>query len=249
MKIVTFNLNSWKPITKMPYKDRIEMLAFYIKNKYRDELPEVIALQEVIAGRAGKYLDMLNEAFDGYYKVWGPIGGAFDYAKHYRSIMNVTLCKADYDPAELTSPYSVLPNRFIFNDYNGIGIINVHIPQVVNLTGKATWYIKERRRLRRILWHQVIKFAETVKDEYGYSDIIIVGDLQESSAGTHIAKLTKLGFTEPVEDVPTVEGSFFKEKSIDHILSSSSCVDASLEVDSSLTRFGLSDHHMLCLHF
>ncbi|SCW53432.1 Endonuclease/Exonuclease/phosphatase family protein [Ruminococcaceae bacterium YRB3002] len=253
MKIVTFNLNSWMPVKKMPYRNRITTLAQHIKEKYGDDLPEVIALQEVIAGRDGKNLDELDKAFDGCYRVCGPMGDAFDYTKHSRSIINVTLCKADYKPGILMSPASVLPNRFIINEYNGIGIINVHVPQVANLSGKAGWYIRERRRLRRIFWHQLIKFAGAVRDDY--TDIIIVGDLQEGSDGTHIAKLKKLGFTEPVEGVPTVDGSFFREHCIDHILLSSDPGDfgtgtgtGSLEVDSTLTKSGLSDHHMLCLN-
>ncbi|MBD5548314.1 MAG: hypothetical protein HDQ97_13085 [Lachnospiraceae bacterium] len=245
--IVSFNMNTWLPVDRsLSYERKINNFSVYVKQLCNGTPPKVICLQEVIAGKGQIYLEFIKKEFSEY-EVITPV---FDFEKHYKSIMSVTLIRKD-----ILNDYTVnvlddecLPNRvnYVVADIEGVlfRIINLHVPQIVNFKNKATWYIDERKRLNEIMWKRLEEEAKKYKDV----KVLIVGDFQESSDGPNIAKLKAAGYGVYASKNPTVDNIFFLEKHIDHIIFSDSAIEAlrpiTLFTDSSVLG-KLSDHCIL----
>ena len=245
--IVSYNLNGWKPVTNLSYLDKIRTVGKYILGTYKESLPEVIGLQEMIGGADAKYLSDLNEALDENYNILTPPN--FDHLTHHRSIMNVTLVRKDLIITEVRPIGSILPNRIfdviILIDGRPVHVINYYAVQIQNFRGKADWYILDRTVKHEELWRALLLAAETVKDDF----VILLGDLQENSKnGNNILKLSKMGYCEKIAGFPTVCNDFFSEQSIDHILYSRRAFElfkpSSFALDGNLLG-EVSDHSML----
>lgn len=89
--IVTFNLNGWLPVRRdITFAEKLKKASQEIA--FSDQQPIIIMLQEMIGGRERKCIDLLEEYFEDY-KVILPAG--FDYHRHSRSILSVTLIRKD----------------------------------------------------------------------------------------------------------------------------------------------------------
>ncbi len=244
-KIISQNFNSWCPVNaRITQSDKIKLFADYIKNKYDSAV--IIAVQEFITG-GGKYLDELYEAFDKEYFVVVP--PCFDYRTHARSLVTVTLLKkSSTERFEVRDLGKSLPNRisYIVAWIEGTPwtIINIYAVQIANFTGKAEWYAELRRRQHHELWQEILSEAWAQKDD----SVIILGDFQESSKGSHIRELTEMGYIEIKTGLPTVRNCFFKQWNIDHILFSKKAWNdfypISMDYDGNLLD-ELSDHILL----
>lgn len=245
--IVSFNMNAWMPVDRgSTYEEKINNFGVYVKQLCDGTLPRVICLQEVIAGKGGTYLEVIKKKFSEY-EVITPV---FDFEKHYKSIMSVTLIRKD-----ILDDYTVkvlddecLPNRvnYVVADIKGVllRIINIHVPQIVNFKHKATWYIDERKKLNEKMWRLLKEEAIKYKD----AKLIIVGDFQESSDGPNITKLKEAGYGVCASKNPTVDNDFFLEKCIDHIIFSDSAIKTLRPITlltNSAVLGKLSDHCIL----
>lgn len=213
-KFISFNFNSWKPIAKVKHSTKIKEFAEYVFDKYGE--PIGICIQEFITG-GGKYLDELYEAFDKKYCVITP--PSFDYRTHKRSIVTVTLLKKSMiEKYEVIDIGNCLPNRTsyvrAYIDGEPWYIMNCYMVQTANLSGKADWFISQRKEQKEMLWSEVMEELARQKD----SRIIALGDFQESSEASHIKELKEFGYKEAVAGFSTVRNDFFAEKNIDHIL-------------------------------
>lgn len=245
--IVSFNMNAWLPVDRsLSYERKVNIFAVYVKRLCGGTPPRVICLQEVIAGKGQIYLKVIKKEFSEY-EVITPV---FDFEKHYKSIMSVTLIRKD-----ILNDYTVkvlddecLPNRvnYVVADIEGVlfRIINIHVPQIVNFKCKAAWYIDERKRLNKKMWKLLEEEAKKYKD----AKFLIVGDFQESSEGPNIGKLKETGYGVYASKNPTVDNDFFPEKCIDHIIFSDSAIETlrpiTLLTDSTVLG-KLSDHCIL----
>lgn len=245
--IVSFNMNAWLPVDRsLSYKSKIINFSAYVKRLCNGMLPKVICLQEVIAGKEQIYLDFIKKEFSAY-EVITPV---FDFEKHYKSIMSVTLiCKNvlnDYTVEILDD--KCLPNRvnYVVADIEGtlFRIINIHVPQIVNFKNKAAWYIHERKRFNEIMWKRLEEESIKYKD----ARVLIAGDFQESSDGSNIAKLKAAGYGVYASKSLSTDDIFSSEKCIDHIIFSDSAIETLRPIttftDSSVLG-RLSDHCIL----
>ena len=106
--IITYNENGYRPIDPaISFEQKLKDTAKDIKATYG--LPLIIMLQEVLAGRNMKFLNLLRVLYPEYELI---LPASFDYVTHYKSIMSVTLVRRDslgsYRVVELDSE---LPNR------------------------------------------------------------------------------------------------------------------------------------------
>lgn len=242
--IVSFNMNAWLPVNRsLSLEEKISNFAVYVQSLC--DTPMIICLQEMFAGKGGTYLKLLEKEFPEY-EVISPAG--FDFKKHYKSIMCVTLILKD-----ALNNYTVnvlddecLPNRvnYIIADINGVcvRIINVHIPQiVVGFKTRPVWYRNKRKKLNEEMWRLLVDEAKAYKD----AELLIAGDFQESYDGSNIAKLKEVGYGVYTGEHLTVD--IFPEN-IDHIIFSKPAVETlnpiTLLTDSSVVG-KLSDHGIL----
>lgn len=243
--ILSYNLNGWCPVNrKLSYDQKIRSFASYVFKFY--EKPICIMIQEIIAGRDQKYLKLIESLFKDY-EVILPF---FDYDKHNRSIMSVTLIKKDVLKGYSRRDFDVeLPNRInyvIANiDNEEYHLINTHVVQTVNFKNKAAWFIEERKRLYKYQWELLISKAKETND----CNVIIAGDFQEPFHESHLIELERLGYKGPqLNNTNTVENSFFGDNTcIDHIIFSASAYKKHMPVilvDSN--KVGLwSDHSLI----
>ena len=244
---ITFNLNSWVPVAKnMSYKEKISKFASFVRRKYGS--PSVIAIQEVITG-GGRYLDEIYNAFEGDYHVIVP--PTFDYRLHAKSLVTVTLLKkSDVDQFEVKHLGKCLPNRISYVtawiDGKPWSILNVYAVQISYFAGRTEEYIAVRKELHEKLWEELLTEAKNQSKER----VVILGDLQESSEGSHVKDLISMGYRELILGCPTVRNEIFAEKSIDHILfSEKAWADfnpAGFAMDGDLVN-EISDHCLLAV--
>lgn len=245
-KFISFNFNSFKPIAKVKHSVKITEFADYVFDKYGELI--CIGIQEFITGD-GKYLDELYEAFGKKYYVITP--PSFDYRTHKRSLVTVTLLKKSIvETYEVIDIGHCLPNRIsylrAYIDGEPWYIMNCYMVQTANFSGKADWFIAQRKEQKEMLWSEVMEELAKQKD----SRIITLGDFQESSDSSHIKELKELGYKEATAGLPTVRNDFFAEKNIDHILLSARAWDefkpAGFALDGDLID-EISDHCLLVI--
>lgn len=246
--VISMNFNSWKPITTIKYSTKITHFARFVREHYGESEPTCIAIQEFITG-GGKYLDELYKAFGGKYYILTP--PSFDYRVHNRSIVSLVLLnKSTVEKYEVINFGHCLPNRILYAMANINGkswrIMNCYQVQTANFTGRADWYIAQRKELRKVLWKETMEELSRQKD----SRMIVLGDFQESSESAHIMELKKMGYQEAAAGFPTVKNDFFEEKNINHIFFSAeawkSFRPTGLALDSGLMD-KVSDHCLLAV--
>ena len=243
--ILSYNLNAWMPVnTKLTMEDKIVKLKSYIYGTYG--LPAVIMLQEVMAGRGREFLNAIELNFSNY-EVITP--ASFDYRKHSRSIMCVTLIRRDILGSYTTKVLdSELPNRINYVIANIAGnevrFLNTHIVQTACLKNQAKWYIQDRFIKKARMWDLLHDEAEAYKDYC----VVIGGDLQENKFARNVIKLSKLGYKLAGTRQATVMNDVLAEDRIDHILFSESAYElfkpVGVMVDTSEVG-NLSDHALV----
>lgn len=250
--IITYNVNGYRPVNKaLSFAQRLKGSAQDIRSNF--ELPLIIMLQEVIAGRSMRFLNLLRVLFPEYELIM-PAG--FDYVKHFKSIMSVTLIRRDelgsYRVLELDSE---LPNRLCYiiaEELSGLGtthVINAHIAQCQNFKYQVDWYICERKKLHQHQWDLLQGILQINKD----ANVIFAGDMQECKSGKNLSAFKKEGYIiSEASGIKTVKNSFFKEEAcIDHIILSSGARGAlgdETKIIYDNSRVGTySDHTLLCL--
>lgn len=247
--IVCYNENGHRPINKaISFEQKLRDTANDIRSAYG--LPLLIMLQEILAGRNQKYLNLLKSLYPAYELI---LPAGFDYVTHYKSIMSVTLVRRDalgsYRVVELDSE---LPNRtcYVVAELNGVEthIFNSHIAQIQNFKYQADWYIAERRRLHDQQWELLHEVLHNNKD----ANVIFAGDMQESKSASNLNKLMEDGYiVSGVSGTKTVRNNFFNETCIDHIiLSPNARVAFGKDTEIIYDNSGVgkySDHTLLCL--
>lgn len=248
--IICYNENGHRPVNKaISFEQKLRDTAQDIKNTYGS--PLLILLQEVLAGRNMKFINLLRVLYPEYELIL-PTG--FDYITHFKSIMSVSLVRRDalgsYKVVELDSE---LPNRtcYFVAELNGVKthIINSHLAQVQNFRYQADWYIAERTRLHSQQWVLLHDVLSKNKE----ANIVFAGDMQESKTSTNLSKLKEDGYIiSGASGTKTVRNSFFNaELCIDHIiLSPSARASLGAETEIVYDNSGVgkySDHILLCL--
>lgn len=248
--IVCYNENGHRPVNKtITFEQKLKDTAKDIKATYG--LPLLVMFQETLAGRNNKFLALLRLLYPEY-ELFVP--ARFDYVKHFKSIMSVTLIRRDalgsYRVVELDSE---LPNRtcYVVAELNGVEthIINSHLTQIQNFRYQADWYIAERRRLHNRQWELLHEALHNNKD----ANVIFAGDMQESKSSSNLNKLMEDGYiVSGVSGTKIVRNNFFNEEScIDHIILSTSARTAfgkDTEIIYNCSGVGkYSDHTLLCL--
>ena len=248
--IVCYNENGHRPVNKtISFYHKLKDTAKGIKATY--EFPLIVMFQEILAGCNNKFLTSLRSLYPEY-ELFVPAG--FDYVKHFKSIMSVTLIRRDalgsYRVVELDSE---LPNRtcYVVAELNGVEthIINSHLTQIQNFKYQADWYIAERRRLHDRQWELLHEALHNNKD----ANVIFAGDMQESKSSSNLNKLMEDGYiVSGASGTKAVRNNFFNEEScIDHIILSTSARTAfgkDTEIIYNCSGVGkYSDHTLLCL--
>ena len=248
--IVCYNENGHRPVNKtISFDQKLKDTAKGIKATY--EFPLIVMFQEILAGCNNKFLTSLRSLYPEY-ELFVPAG--FDYVKHFKSIMSVTLIRRDalgsYRVVELDSE---LPNRtcYVVAELNGVEthIINSHLTQIQNFKYQADWYIAERRRLHDRQWELLHEALHNNKD----AKVIFAGDMQESKSSSNLNKLMEDGYiVSGASGTKAVRNNFFNEEScIDHIILSTSARTAfgkDTEIIYNCSGVGkYSDHTLLCL--
>lgn len=248
--IISYNENGHRPVNKaISFEQKLRDTAQVIRSTYG--LPLIIMLQEVLAGRNMKFLNLIRCLYPEYELI---LPAGFDYVKHYKSIMSVTLVRRD----ELGS-YKVLeidpelPNRIccLVADLNGVEthVINAHVVQVQNFRYQADWYISERKRLHLQQWD----LLQDVLHKNKAANVVFAGDLQEAKGSTNLTKIEEDGYIiSGASGTKTVRNSFFNvESCIDHIiLSPNQRAALGDETEILYDHSGVgtySDHTLLCL--
>lgn len=247
---ISYNLNGWMPVNRnLSYEQKIRKFSAYIKETYEE--PIVIMLQEMLAGNKDKFLGLLRCLFPEYELI---LPAGFDYAKHYKSIMAVTLVRRDalgsYRVVELDTE---LPNRmcYLIADLNGheTHVINSHLVQLQNLRNQANWYIAERKRLKNQQWELLHYVLHKNKN----ANVVFAGDMQERKKAANLKKLFEDGYIiSGASGTKTVKNSFFNvESCIDHIILSQNqraLLGNTTEILYDNSYVGtFSDHTLLCL--
>ena len=248
--IVCYNENGHRPVNKtISFDQKLKDTAKGIKETY--EFPLIVMFQEILAGCNNKFLTSLRSLYPEY-ELFVPAG--FDYVKHFKSIMSVTLIRRDalgsYRVVELDSE---LPNRtcYVVAELNGVEthIINSHLTQIQNFKYQADWYIAERRRLHDRQWELLHEALHNNKD----ANVIFAGDMQESKSSSNLNKQMEDGYiVSGASGTKAVRNNFFNEEScIDHIILSTSARTAfgkDTEIIYNCSGVGkYSDHTLLCL--
>lgn len=248
--IVCYNENGHRPVNKtISFDQKLKDTAKDIKATYG--FPLIVMFQEILAGCNNKFLTSLRSLYPEY-ELFVPAG--FDYVKHFKSIMSVTLIRRDalgsYRVVELDSE---LPNRtcYVLAELNGFEthIINSHLTQIQNFKYQADWYIAERRRLHDRQWELLHEALHNNKN----ANVIFAGDMQESKSSSNLNKLMEDGYiVSGASGTKAVRNNFFNEEScIDHIILSTSARTAfgkDTEIIYDCSGVGkYSDHTLLCL--
>ncbi|WP_028506402.1 endonuclease/exonuclease/phosphatase family protein [Ruminococcus sp. FC2018] len=242
MRIVSFNLNSWCSTVPLTQKQKIEELAQYISHKYNE--PEIIALQEVIAGQNEKHLKTIQEFFPNY-SIITPAG--FDHLTHFKSLICVTLVKNSIAYKVLEFP-CCLPNRVsyvrIFNNrfLPQLTIMNCYMVQTAIHGHKPNWYVNKRIELREKLFDEVINAVNNTTEQ----PLILAGDFQENLDGEHTKRLGAI--CEAAETIPFRKN--WNAEGIDHFFLNSQAwsnfLPLSIEYDKKPLKW-LSDHGIITL--
>lgn len=178
--IVTFNLNGWLPVRRdITFAQKLKKASQEIA--FSDQQPIIIMLQEMIGGRDRKYIDLLEKYFQDY-KVILPAG--FDYHRHSRSILSVTLIRKDVlGSYKLFQLDEELANRIcsVVAEIDGVPtyIINAHVVQIQNFRNQASWYIQERKRLHARQWKLLHEFLH----EHRESNVILGETFRKDGTG------------------------------------------------------------------
>lgn len=248
--IISYNENGYKPVdARISFDQKLRDTSQNIRANYG--LPLIIMLQEILAGRNMKFLNLIRVLYPEYELI---LPAGFDYVTHYKSIMSVTLVRRDalgsYRVVEIDSE---LPNRtcYVVAELNGVEthILNSHIAQIQNFKYQADWYIAERRRLHDLQWKLLHEALHNNKD----ANVIFAGDMQESKSSSNLNKLMEEGYiVSGASGTKTVRNNFFNEEScIDHIILSPSARAAfgkHTEIIYDNSGVGMySDHTLLCL--
>lgn len=248
--IITYNQNGYKPVNKIiTFEQKLKDTAKDIKATYG--LPAIIMLQEILAGKNMKFLNLLKVLYPEHELIL-PTG--FNYSRHYKSIMSVTLIRRDvlgsYRVVELDPE---LCNRtcYCIAELDGIEthILNVHMVQIQNFKYQADWYIAERKRLHEQQWNLLYDALYVNKE----ANVIFAGDMQESKSSANLKKIEEEGYIiSGASGTKTVKSVFFKEEAcIDYIILSSearSALGKENEIIYDNSGVGkYSDHMLLCL--
>lgn len=249
--IISYNVNGYCPVNKaISYEQKVRDSAKDIRNTYG--LPLLIMLQEVLAGHNMKFLNLLRYLYTEYELI---LPAGFDYVKHYKSLISITLIRRDalgsYRVVELDSE---LPNRLCYAiaNLNGVEthIINTHVIQVQNFKHQADWYICERQRLHSQQWDILYDVLHNNNE----NNVVFAGNMQERKDSAHLSKIKEDGYIiSGVSGTKTVGNSFFNggESCIDHIILSpgaKAALGGKTEMIYDNSGFGkYSDHTLLCL--
>lgn len=199
-KILNLNLNGFRPLNKMKCKQRLFELYKFIDNEENinydgnNDKPFLISLQEIIPGKDRKYLKQLAFLFPEYYLV-EPVGFS---EKNYRSAINILLINkelvAEYKTEVISTneSYSLLYNYVKIELKNGtlLNVINAHVQQTSDFTGKADWYVQKRLKNHKDFCDDIIKKCEQHKND----NLIVLGDLNKTSDSAIIEDIKKLGY-------------------------------------------------------
>ena len=195
MKIISINVNAWAHIlSNESFGNRLNRILNYV----REASPDIICLQEMLAGKHKKYINQLRRDLP-YYEVILP---QFDIDQHWKSVISVICIKksllTQYDLSVLTLPGFELTNRYNYISLgNDCRLLNIHIPQTSEFSGAAKWYVQERLRLSAVCWEAVEKECFDYRGK-----MILVGDMNENAHSANIVKLiadgyTRIGFYDP----------------------------------------------------
>lgn len=249
--IITYNENGYRPIdTTISFEQKLRDTAKDIKATYG--LPLIIMLQEILAGKNMKFLNLIRCLYPEYEFI---LPAGFDYVAHYKSIMSVCLIRRDVlESYKVIKLDEELPNRvcYVAAEIKGLGdlrILNVHVVQTQNFSHQADWYICERKRLQQHQWERIHNELHYIRD----LKVVMGGDFQEAKNSPNINKIKEDEYV--ISGAPgtkTVRNNFFNEEScIDHIILSPSAraafgKDTEIIYDNSgVGKY--SDHTLLCL--
>lgn len=253
-KILSLNFNCWKPISSITLSKKIELFAEYIREHHPDI--SIASIQEFIIGPKERWLKELEKALNNdFFIFYNPL---FHCDNHPRSIATLVLVrKSDVEKCEVEEFECCLNNRICSvniwtKDGKVLKVVGVHMVQIQAFPGhKKDWYVTSRMQAHRELWKQIIdKIQEDITSKMG---IILLGDTQENSSGTHMSELVELGLIEAVKSIPTVKNDFFAEQKIDHILMNSVAlemlgkkdVEGKVRLSLAFEDIDISDHSML----
>lgn len=222
-KILTLNFDGYNPANKMSYKQRLfELYKFIDKEENinydgNNEKPFLISLQEIIPGKDRKYLKQLAFLFPDYYLV-----EPFAFTeKNYRSAINILLINkeqvAEYKTEVISTneSYSLLYNyvHVVLKDGTPLSVINAHIPQTSDFSGKADWYVQKRFKLHKTFCDDIIKECKNHQKD----NLIVLGDFNEVPDSDFIEEIKTIGYYSSTNP---------KEKTYYHnILSPTSAID------------------------
>lgn len=180
VQLISLNAAGWNWHGKEGWKERLNRICEYIKEKMQN--PLVIALQEVqLSG--GKYLKVLEEQFSDYHIVLPKA-----YKNQPRSVVSVllinkNLCKS-YNVRTLDGLEENLRYNYVhINSHININaniervcfrILNINVPHIC-LQNAAEWYRKEREELRTLFISKVKELADTYRTEQDIK-LIVLGD-------------------------------------------------------------------------
>lgn len=199
-KILTLNFDGYNHANKMSYKQRLfELYKFIDKEENinydgNNEKAFLISLQEIIPGKDRKYLKQLAFLFPEYYLV-EPL--AFT-EKNYRSAINILLINkeqvAEYKTEFISTneSYSLLYNyvHVVLKDGTPLSVINAHIPQTSDFSGKADWYVQKRFKLHKTFCDDIIKECKNHQKD----NLIVLGDFNEVPDSDFVEEIKKIGY-------------------------------------------------------
>ena len=122
--IITYNENGYRPIdTTISFEQKLRDTAKDIKATYG--LPLIIMLQEILAGKNMKFLNLIRCLYPEYEFI---LPAGFDYVAHYKSIMSVCLIRRDVlESYKVIKLDEELPNRvcYVAAEIKGLGDLRI----------------------------------------------------------------------------------------------------------------------------
>lgn len=227
------NLNFWKSVVDMPFRDK----DIFVAEKILNEAPLLTSINEH-ASKA-ENISLLSRLLKGKYTVIEPLN--WDNTIHPKSLQNLLVLKAGIK-YNIRNVKTILPNRLIVIDANimGEGKPAVHI---VNLYMVQTSILLPHMRKRREQLHaQLFEEVKNLLESFKGQPTILMGDLQATCEDDEIRYLLdELGYYEPKVLAPV---GTFSNKTIDHILFSEQAKELlkprNFTVDNS--TLAISDH-------
>lgn len=88
--------------------------------------------------------------------------------------------------------YSLLYNyvHVVLKDGTPLSVINAHIPQTSDFSGKADWYVQKRIKLHKTFCEDILKQCQARKKE----NLIVLGDLNEVPDSEFVEEIKKIGY-------------------------------------------------------